>query len=542
MAKDNTRLWWTVPLVIALAGTGLWAANAGDYFRSDDFVSLAGASTAPWTYFTGENLGGSPFFRPGMLVSIWIERKLWGLSPLGYHITNLLLYAGIVVLFHLLLTRLFRDPTFAALAALIFALHPAHGDCVGWISGRTELLLAFFSLLTLVAFLTFRAGKKNRILWYLVSLTACACALTGKENGVMLPFLVVAVDVIRSNNQRIALRRRLFVYLPFFLVLANYLVVRTVVLGGLGGYGELHTQFGLFVLRNFIRYVLFFLVPVDLSGGAPFFVRYQVLLLSVFTLGAVAAIYLLRKRLSSKPFLFGASVAILTFLPAANLFPQNRHALTLNLGLAIMTASLVRPLFAQAHRRRRLAAGLLTLWLVLLAGQSIHASAIFRTASRLSRSVVEQTVTLVDSADAPANLIVLTAPDAYRGAFVLRNGLHQALQLLRPEKNLVVHTMVLAGVRDLQSPKLTIQYMGASGYDIRLDENAWGYLLLPDGNWSRHQGDRVTLGAAHFTIVDEPHRFNVRQIQVRIDPDLLYFSKNLVVAYVEGKMTSSWQK
>ena len=99
-------------------------------------------------------------YYPLLHTSYWLQQRLWGDSTTGYHIVNLLLHIGCVVLVLRILRRL-RIPG-AELAVIIFALHPVNVETVAWIAERKNTLSGVFALAATLWYLRFDESRSRR--------------------------------------------------------------------------------------------------------------------------------------------------------------------------------------------------------------------------------------------------------------------------------------------------------------------------------------------------------------------------------------------
>lgn len=182
--------------------------RAGFIWDDDDYVTQNALLQQPgglgriWT-----DVGATPQYYPLVFTSFWLENKLWGLDPTGYHLTNVLLHALAAILLWRVLVRL-RLPG-ALLAGALFAVHPIHVESVAWITERKNVLSAVCFLAALLLFLRFRppgepspGWRKRPAIEYGLALLAFTAALLAKTVAVSLPVVILVIDVWKSRRVR----------------------------------------------------------------------------------------------------------------------------------------------------------------------------------------------------------------------------------------------------------------------------------------------------------------------------------------------------
>lgn len=118
--------------------------------------------------------------------------SLFGMNPLGHHLTNEFLHAINVALLFLVLRAATGLAGRSALVAALFAVHPLNVESVAWVSERKGLLCFLFSILALWAWL--RYTRSPGIVRYLEVVALFACALMSKPMAITLPFLLLLFD------------------------------------------------------------------------------------------------------------------------------------------------------------------------------------------------------------------------------------------------------------------------------------------------------------------------------------------------------------
>jgi tetratricopeptide (TPR) repeat protein len=159
----------------------------------------------------------TPQYYPLVHTSFWLEYHAWGLHPLGYHVTNVLLHAANALLLWIVLRRL--GVPGAYWAALLFAVHPVHVESVAWISERKNVLSTLCYLGSFLAWLHFWPPEQERPTgpWHFYALTLLLFlgALLSKTVTCSLP---AAFLLVRWWKQGRVSVRDLLATAPLFLL------------------------------------------------------------------------------------------------------------------------------------------------------------------------------------------------------------------------------------------------------------------------------------------------------------------------------------
>ena len=208
----------------------LYANTLGHNFILDDFDLIVNNSYIknliflPRLFFVNAyHFSSSPlsnYYRPLQLVSYALDYHFWKLNPAYYHLINILLHAVNSFLASLLILKLFSSFRLALIAGLLFCLHPMAVSVVGYISGRADLLVTLFMLLSLLKFYDYL--KEEKLGAFIQSFVFFGLALLCRENALLLPFFAM---LLASACER----KRQKIFLPlfgFFILLIFYVYGR----------------------------------------------------------------------------------------------------------------------------------------------------------------------------------------------------------------------------------------------------------------------------------------------------------------------------
>jgi Flp pilus assembly protein TadD len=142
--------------------------------------------------FVGDLRGsGESYYRPLYWISLALDRNLWGVSSVAFHLTNVVLHWLNGFLFFTLLKRVHVPRKVAACTALLWLALPINSEVVAWISARAYLLVALFALLSALFAESFLETKRTVTLGGYALTTLCA--LLCHEAGILVFPLTVLI-------------------------------------------------------------------------------------------------------------------------------------------------------------------------------------------------------------------------------------------------------------------------------------------------------------------------------------------------------------
>src|SRR3989454_4226179 len=372
-----TQRWgsWLVPVLIALVTFAAFLPTLRNQFVTWDdptnFLDNPHYRGLGWTHLRWMWTTHRGHYIPLTWLTLGLDYLLWGMNPVGYHLTSLLLHAANAVVFFFVVRRLLTlalpGPSerghalalSAGFASLVFAIHPLRVESVAWVTERRDVLSGLFYLLTILMYLRAREREERGRGWYWLSVAVFVLALLSQSMVVNLSIVLLILDVypLRRLGGAVgwwsAPARRVYLEkIPFVLLAAVASAVALmsqlshdtmVPVGQLNGLG---------LLAGFVDGVCFYLwktvAPVNLSPlyelpltvnpwARPFLLSYGLVL-------AITAIVLaLRRRVPGLPAAWVAYIVVL--LPVLGIFqsgPQitaDRYTYLAGLGWAILAGA-----------------------------------------------------------------------------------------------------------------------------------------------------------------------------------------------------------
>jgi tetratricopeptide (TPR) repeat protein len=206
-------------------------------------------------------------WHPLTWLSHTLDCEIYGLNPVGHHITSLLIHTTSSVLLFLLLLKMTGSTWASAFVAAMFAVHPLHVESVAWVAERKDVLSGLFWILTMFAYVRY-AERPNPGRYALV-LVAFVMGIMSKPMVVTLPFVLLLLDYwplervgrqgTKNVFQKASVRKLIVEKIPLFVLSAVSSVITLTSQRSGGSFATLWTVSAGYRIANmfasYIRYI-----------------------------------------------------------------------------------------------------------------------------------------------------------------------------------------------------------------------------------------------------------------------------------------------
>ncbi len=374
-------------------GKPIWDDDV--HLTRPDLRSLNGLAQI-WTH-----LGSTQQYYPVVHTVFWAEHRIWGDTPLYYHLANILLHVVAALLLVGILKQLrVPGPWFAG---AIFALHPVQVESVAWMSELKNTLSAVFFLSAVYVYLRFDRTRERGA--YAAAFALFLLGLCSKSVIAILPAIILVV--LWWKRGKLSWKGDVLPLAPFFALgisagLFTAWVERSVI-GAEGKTFDLSLiDRGLVAGRVFWFYLAKLFWPDELTFVYP---RWQISpavwwqwLFPIALILLLATLWIFRKRsrapLAAVLLFLGMLFPVLGFLnvyPFLYSFVADHFQYLACIGIITLTASgltLLLDLAPPFGRRLGIAAGLALL--AVLAGLTWQQAHIYRDEETLWRVTISR--------------------------------------------------------------------------------------------------------------------------------------------------------
>ena len=184
-----------------------------------------------WRFQTGDQTY-SNYWRPSFVFWLILNFQIFGFAVIGWHLTNVLLHLGVIVLAFIVLRQFGVSTPIAGAIGVIFAVHPVHTESVAWISGAPDLILSCALLGSL--YFVHLLSKKQTFLRWALALGLYLLGLGAKETALLFPLIIIVAlyPNERETKKRSGVWARIIsITWPFILLGILYLLARRSILG-----------------------------------------------------------------------------------------------------------------------------------------------------------------------------------------------------------------------------------------------------------------------------------------------------------------------
>lgn len=376
-------------LFVALISTVLFLPSLQYGFSQDDFIHLHASRAENVNDFLNffnpfATFDDIFFYRPlATQVYFFLNHSLFGLNPVPFRVIALVLHVANALLIYEILKKLLRNITaqytlVSSLSALLYSVSAVHFLSIYYISAFQQISRTFFIFLAVVMYINYQQQSKK--IFLVASLVSFLCALLSKETSVILPLLLLPIEIIRCNTDKVVevLKRTLQKIVPYFLMLAAYVILRILGFQSIFSVGAYDTKFSIIEIAQNLKWYTLWSIGLpevlatypSLSFGSlaqftkdfPF--ALPVLILAGALLLGIVAIVVTGVTVKPRIIVSFLAIAVIALLPVLPLY-QHRYPQYLDLALLAILPIVLLNLFTTKYINKILSFAVVSIFIVL---------------------------------------------------------------------------------------------------------------------------------------------------------------------------------
>ncbi|HYW44377.1 MAG TPA: tetratricopeptide repeat protein [Bryobacteraceae bacterium] len=355
-------------LLLLAAALLAFGASLGSGFHFDDYAIFSNpALTSPDGVL---DIWGLRSTRPLTYFTFWLNFLAGGRNPLGYHLLNLALHLGAVLLAWECLRRLLPERA-ALLAAALFAVHPMQAEAVNYVWARSIVLAALLCFAALLAWLDGR--RWEAVAWF-------ALALLAKEECAAFPLVLWLVGRVAKSERKRAMAPILTMLGLALAAGARVVYATAVTPGAPAGLQAGITPWRYLLAQGpvLLRYLRLLIIPYGFTLDPD--IRAPSIWLGLLAWAVVAALCVAAWRWRNLWFLAG----LVLLLPSSSIFPAADLAADRRMYLPMLAFAAAAAVLLERVKPYALSAGIV----IVLALVSVSRTVVWRNDASLWREAV----------------------------------------------------------------------------------------------------------------------------------------------------------
>ncbi len=441
-------------LVLAASSFGIFGLGLDTPLLSDDWTFLGTVDRAQNIFQLFDLLAkewGWWYLRPVEWVLTYGLYKLFGIQPWGYHLTSILLHLTNVLLVGLLAHKIIRSiddfrllSVYASMAvAALFAFSWRHDEAVFWYSSINELLAAFFRLSATILLLFWIDRQK---VWWLYA-GAFSCFVLGvlsKESAIVSlgEIILLSSFFVWVHGQRFS-PKILLAFVPFVGLAIIWIIYYGTTRLHLVPTARLSIPVGDWMLR-LVQHLNSNVTALRFVNHHIGFLWFEVLGLGTLTLIAAFRRQYLWIILLLWTFISAVPYAVL--VPEIQYDVANRFLYFSSIPTSLLVVYSVMWMYRQLKQWNMRLGQTFFIFVVLLGGLYVVRGAMklvvfesqWQTAGQISAKIIQQITTEYPDPSPQEIWCFASVPDHYRGKYIFRNGIQDALYLAYGRRDFVI--------------------------------------------------------------------------------------------------------